>query len=141
MRRPNDPRRIGKALHDDIRRRRSIFQGGDLSNQLVPLLNDDVEIDDAAEQRLQRTVIRVAINAAGAALKLARQPRSEFDIHWNRRLGSLRKGENNAAHHPVPRPGTFLDNEAGKGTWLHAVAHHPGGGAQPDTSTPIPESL
>ena len=37
----------GQALHDDVRRGQAILQRGDNAHELVPLLDNDVEVDRA----------------------------------------------------------------------------------------------
>jgi hypothetical protein len=65
---------IGQALHDDMGRGQPVLQRRRQAHQLVPLLQDEFDIDPAAQQRLQRTVVGIPVNAAEHLVRQILQP-------------------------------------------------------------------
>ena len=71
--------RVGETLHDDIGRSHPGFQRCDETHQLIPLLNDDADVDGASEHWLERTVVCGAVDAAEHLIWQVLQPWHEGD--------------------------------------------------------------
>ena len=71
--------RVGEALHDHMGRCHPGFQRRDQTYQLIPLLDNDADVDGAAEQWLERAIIGGAIDAAEHLVWQILQPRHEGD--------------------------------------------------------------
>src|SRR5271165_5224539 len=98
--------RVGEALHDDMGRRHPGFQRRDQTHQLIPLLNDDADVDGAAEQWLEWAVVGGAIDAAEHLVWQVLQPRHEGDAEQGAQAEQV-LGE------PMGIGGVFADDEGG----------------------------
>jgi hypothetical protein len=53
---------IDKALHDNMRGREPVFERGGDADELIPLLDDDGDIDRVAQQRVKRSIIGATVD-------------------------------------------------------------------------------
>ena len=60
---PVGGRGVDQPLQHDVGRRGAVLERGDDAHQLVPLLGYELEIDDAAQHRIERAVIGVTVDA------------------------------------------------------------------------------
>jgi hypothetical protein len=77
--------RVGEALHDNMGRRHPGFQRRDQAYQLIPLLDDDADVDGATKQWLQRAVVAGAVDTAEDLVRQVLRPRHEGDAEQNAR--------------------------------------------------------
>jgi hypothetical protein len=68
---------VGQALHDDMGRGQPVLQRCREAHQLVPLLKDEFNVDAAAQQRLQRALVGISVDAAEHLVRQILQPRHE----------------------------------------------------------------
>jgi hypothetical protein len=50
---------IGQALHDDMGRSQAVLQRCRQAHQLIPLFQDEFEVDESAQKLLQSTVVGI----------------------------------------------------------------------------------
>lgn len=70
---------IDEALHDDMRRREAGLERGGDADELVPLLDDDGDVDRIAQQRVERSIISTAVDPIKRLVGKVLEARHEVD--------------------------------------------------------------
>ena len=81
---------IGQALHDDMGRGQPVLQRRREAHQLIPLFHDKFDIDAAAQQRLQRTVVGIPVKAAEHLVRQILQPGHESNAKQHAKTEQVR---------------------------------------------------
>jgi hypothetical protein len=102
---------VGEALDDDVRRGEPILERGGDPDEPVPLLDDDGDVDRAAQQRVEPAVIGAAIDAVkhlvGKILEPGHEVDTEQDAQAPQRFGKSARIGRVLAN---PQDGVVLEN-------------------------------
>jgi hypothetical protein len=66
---------IGETLQDDVGRREAILERGVDADELIPLLDEDRDVDHVAQQRVERPVIDAAVDPVQRLVDKVLDPR------------------------------------------------------------------